>query len=511
MSPTLKSLILTTALFGNASLCAAQVETQQAGQTTMQTPAAETVLRAQDRRLSVDTVRENVALARTAYADIHPGYTRFASEAELTAGWDQIVARAERENGLSLGDFYLELSELLALIRCDHTKAELSADMAAERNTDTLYLPLQWTVVEDRAVVLKAPDGSGLNAGDEILSIDGRSIPELQGALHKYVPVDGYNDHVRDSGLAASSEFMGGAVDHFGALLWDVPDVASLNVRSADGIERIVTLPRTTHSEWRDIAIEKGARNFKDAVSLERVGTRGAVLSVDTFVNYRQPVDLDSIYGPVFEALQKEGRDQLILDLRRNGGGSSDAAAALLSYFVSEPRVQATAEVFATLDHDPYLDYISTWNQDAVNPPRIAFKKLGPKQYRLRNMFSDADDPIKPAKFGFDGELIALTSRSNSSGSTNLLGQLKEVRDVTFIGEMTGGNPTGPTAGTIFFMTLPDSGIRLRIPVIRTVMNVTDMEDGYGLTPDIIASDTIASVREGRDPALEAALARIAG
>ncbi|GLQ22002.1 S41 family peptidase [Algimonas porphyrae] len=511
MSPTFKSLILTTTLLGNASLCAAQLTPQS---TTQSPPAgaAATAIHAehpQERRLSEKIVRENVALARNAYADIHPGYTRFTDVATLDAAWQAILERNQREAGLSVGDFYLEISAVLAQIRCDHTKAELPRDLAKARDTDAAYLPLSWTIVDERALIRSAPEGSPVRAGDEILSIDGRSIDELRTALHPYLPVDGYNDHVRDTEMGASGEFKGGAVDHFGALLWDVPATATLDLESPDGEQWTIQLDRVGFKAWSALNANAGRRNFKDAVSLTRIGDNGAVLRVDTFVNYREPVDVDTIYGPVFEALKSEGRDHLILDLRRNGGGSTEASQGLFSYLISEKRRMKTADIMKTIDHDAYVDYISTWEQRAINPPRFAFRKTDQGEYRLRGMFSDETDRIEPASSRFDGKLTILTSRNNSSGSTNLIATLRAARDVTLIGEKTGGNPAGPTAGTIFFLTLPESNIRLRVPVFRFENNSGPVEDGIGLEPDIAAPDTIDSLREGRDPALEAAIALI--
>lgn len=459
--------------------------------------------------LDINQIRADVTLARNAYKDIHPGYTRFTTQAVLDAAWDGIITQAESSGGMSDKDFYLAISETLALIRCDHTKAELSRAMTKDRQSARAYLPLRWTMVEGRALILDTPKGGVVSAGDEIISLDGRTIAELQTALHRYIPIDGYNDHARDTNMAGSLEFMGGAVDHFGALLWDVPTVAQVEIASADGSHQTVTLDRITFADWKTIATTSSARNFKDAVSLTRIGERGAVLRVDSFVNYRQPVDPDSLYAPVFEALKAEGRDQLILDLRRNGGGSTEASQGLFSYLTPTARKMKLTETFKTLDHDAYVDYIDTWDKRAINPPRIAFRKTKAGEYELRGAFSDGTDKVKPAKAAFKGDLTILTSRDNSSGSTNLISTVRAARDVTLIGEKTGGNPAGPTAGSIFFLTLPESGIKLRVPVIRFANNSGAVEDGVGLAPDVFAPDTVASLRDGRDPALEAALARV--
>lgn len=498
---TLTTTALTAALLCSPVLAVPSPAEQAASIPTITASTAPT--------LNIAQVRADVTLARNAYKDIHPGYTRFTSQATLDAAWDAVIASAEAKGGMSDAELYLAISETLALIRCDHTKAELSMSMVAARNIALAYLPLRWTIIEGRAVILAAPEGSGLNAGDEITQIDGRTIAALQTALHPYIPVDGYNDHVLDTEMTASYEFMGGAIDHFGALLWDVPITAQLEITSADGVGRTVALDRVNHADWKAIAGEDSAANFKDAVSFTRVGDRGAILRIDSFVNYRKPVDPDSLYAPVFEALVAEGRDELVLDLRKNGGGSTDASQGLFAYLTPETRRMKLSETFRTLDHDAYVDYINTWDTRAINPPRIAFRKTEAGEYELRGAFSDATDKIKPADAAFNGNLTILTSRDNSSGSTNLIAAVRAARDVTLIGEQTGGNPAGPTAGSIFFMTLPESGIKLRVPVIRFANNSGNVEDGVGLTPDMRVPDTVESLRAGRDPALGAALARI--
>ena len=150
-----------------------------------------------------------------------------------------------------------------------------------------------------------------------------------------------------------------------------------------------------------------------------------------------------------------EGRDRLILDLRQNGGGSTDANQDLFSYLINKPRCMKLRETFKTLNHDAYTDYISTWETRVINPPRIAFKEIGIGEFELRHILSDATDKINPAKVRFEGDLIVLTSRDNSSGSTNLISALRAARDVKLIGEKTGGNPADPTVGTLLFLTLP--------------------------------------------------------
>ena len=125
--------------------------------------------------LSTDAVRADVAVAREAYERVHPGYDRYTKRAQLDAAWDDIVDDAEAANGMTLGTFYLRLQATLALIRCDHTKVELSPAQVKRRETDPVYLPAVWEVVDGHAFVLAATDAA-LQPRDELLAIDGVAI-----------------------------------------------------------------------------------------------------------------------------------------------------------------------------------------------------------------------------------------------------------------------------------------------------------------------------------------------
>ena len=463
---------------------------------------------AADRLLSAEEIAGDVAIAREVYQRIHPGYERYTDPRVINAAWDRVVSDAA-ESGMTLGDFYLRVSEVLALVRCDHTKAELPKPLADARKVQPLYLPFSWELVEGRALVTKdyrSADGSvSLERGVEIVSIDGRTIDDMVQELDTYIPVDGFTDQVKPIYMAASAEHMGGAVDHFGALLWDPSPVARLQVLRLNGVTEDLEVARINFTQWEQLAEKDTPRDFKNAVYFERIGDSAAYLRVDTFVNYRDPVDPDEIYKPIFKALSEEGRTELILDLRNNGGGSHDAQSTLMAYLIKEKTRIVKDTRAKTLDLDGIRQYLWTWDKDALDPNWLAFRKNNDGSYSLRDWVNDDTDIIKPKRDAFKGKLVALTSLSNSSGSTIFLAKLKGLGRATLVGEETGGSAEGPTAGILFYLTLPSSGIRTRVPALRSYVDIDEFEFGKGVTPDLYAPMTAAALIAGRDPALERA------
>ncbi|MEM6857208.1 MAG: S41 family peptidase [Pseudomonadota bacterium] len=445
-------------------------------------------------------------MAKEAFSRVHPGYTRYATEEDMQRAWAQIQAKAELEQGLSVADLYLELARALTIIRCDHTAAQISSPMRRERKGTPLYLPFRWRMIEDRAIIETVPEGSPLAFGDEILSIDGRPVTEIVEAVTPFIPVDGYTEWSRANEVSQESFFMGGGVDHFAPLLWDVPAIATLMIETRQGARREVQLARTTFSDWQSMG-DPSQRSFRDSVTFERLGTTGAYLRVNSFVNYLDPIKPKKVFDPIFKALKKEGRTRLILDLRKNGGGTDAVQFGLLKNLILEQFRPIKENRAKTLDLDGIRQNLFSWDKSALNPSPIRFSKNPDGTYRLKRLFVSDLRTLKPGKHAFDGDLYVLIGPDNSSGSTNILASLREVGRGVMIGAPTGGSAEGPTAGVLLTLTLPESGLRMTLPFYHVLNNTTKFDHGLGVSPDHKAPMTVAAFRARQDPALAKAKA----
>lgn len=450
-------------------------------------------------KMRPEAALSDVKLARETLERLHPGYRRYTSSEQLDAMWVELEAKSV--DGISDEELYVSLSRILAAIRCDHTKAELSTALKADRDASRVYLPFQFALIQGQMVVIRPGSQTALKRGDQITSIDGIPVSEWITLVEDVVPVDGENDHTKPGVIAYGTEFMGGALDHFVPFLTELQDEVSLSVSRGNRSVKL-TEQRVDYDAYQEIVGERQfGQNFSDAVRFERIGDDGAYLAVDTFINYRQPVDPVGKLGPFFELMQQEGRTKLIVDLRANGGGSDDAQTTLLRFLLTEPLVTYEPALIRTLTiPDGIRANLSTWNESALSPPPEMFVARADDFYA----FKGSDETTQPLPGAFEGELVVLIGTGNSSGSTHLLSQLRKAGRAVFIGERTGGSPTGATAGTIAFLTLPESGIRIRVPLIRT--RVSDprgsLPKRHGLDPDIAVAQRVEDIIAGTDPVL---------
>ncbi|MFK8013836.1 MAG: S41 family peptidase [Gammaproteobacteria bacterium] len=451
-------------------------------------------------------VGTDVRLAQDAFERVHPGYERYTSAASLTTAWQTIIDDADAADGMSVEALYLRLQAVLAMIRCDHTKAELPKAMSQARKTDPVYLPLRYTLVNGRALVLAVAPDLGIAVGDEILAIDGMAMAELIARYAPLIPVDGFTEHAREDELADSREFPGGGIEHFMALAGVAP-TASLLVKQEQGVERTVTVSRIGLTAQRELAAHlDGASDFADSVTLDVQEDGVAILRVDSFINYRNTVDPDELFGPIFRSINAANVRHLIVDLRRNGGGSNDARDSLFAHLITKRASIVRESQIRTLDLSGLREHVSTWEKRALNPSRLWFKKLDDRRYRLRSWMIGIRSTIRPARDAYEGKLTVLTSTGNSSGSAMMIGALQGVGRARLVGERTGGNLAGSTAGTLFFLKLPDSEIVLRLPVLRSVTGYDEDDRGLGIVPDVLVEPTFEDVRAGRDVVLNRAL-----
>lgn len=456
--------------------------------------------------LSAEQVERDIAIAREALETIHPGYARYQSRAHLDGLWTALESAAAQ--GMSVGEFYLQVSHILAEIRCDHTKAEFPDAIAAYRQEAEVHLPFSFRIFANRMYV-DNPGESELLRGEEILSIDGISPAERFAAIRPYMPVDGYTDHVRDNAMTDFGEFMATGFEQFDTLLFPSDRLVELEVGGLDGTVRRETRRRLSYTDY--VARLRGGtryRNFSDddAISVSYPADGVAVLNVETLVNYRTPVEPAAVLDPVFVEIRERGAHTLILDLRRNGGGSTDAQQGLMSYLVSEPHQPVLEVRAATYDLSASAEYISTWDRSALTPDPAWFTAREDGLYTIDPDIIGASTVVQPAANGWTGELAVLTSSANASGAATIIGALKEQGRATLIGEETGGSQEGPTANIIFFLVLPESDITVRVPAQWTIQNVTDPVPGRGFDPDIAAPLTYETWFAGTDPALESAL-----
>ncbi|MEL6363615.1 MAG: S41 family peptidase [Pseudomonadota bacterium] len=456
--------------------------------------------------LTAEEVATDLALMKETLERVHPGYERYASPDEVEAAWDAL--RAATAKGSDQLSFYLEISEFLTAIRCEHTKGELPNDLKGPEREGRYRFPARFQAFGNRLFIDSAPEGSPFQRGDEILSINGVRTKAIVKTLIRHVSYDGYTDYSRRRSLETDGDLFASGFERFFPLVYGYSERFEVRLRRPGDGRKTVSAGAITQAEWNALPwgrLEKKA-DFPDSITVAYPAEGVGYLRVASFVNYRRPVSPAAVLDPVFEEFEQKGVETLIIDLRENGGGSEDAERGLFRRLIREPFQPVSRQYRKTLDFEGLREAVGTWDESAINPQ--------PERWTLAgNGFGyervgDARRPVvEPHPKAFGGDIVVLSSEHNASASTFLLRKLQEQPHVTVLGDRTGGNVGGTTAGVLVFLTLPESGVVVRVPLFRYSAVVEGARDGYGVEPDVFVPETLKAFRAGRDIQLERAVA----
>ena len=449
----------------------------------------------------------DVALLRRAMETIHPGLYRYVPKPQVDAGFARLEAMSRQP--ISTLALHREIARMVASIHCDHSKPELPDAIEAWRKTNPSHLPVRFRLIEGRMIVVSG----ALPGGAEITAINGRPVPQILGAVAPLVAYDGDTDQAIAVKIADDSDLGGSDFDEywpglFGAptgwdIAWKRPGDASTQI-SFDAWARL------------DAPDGKYRNEFYNAITWRMAG-KVARLRIDTFVNYRNPVAATTFFSGFFKAMAAAGTEHLILDLRANGGGSEDVSIALARHLFTAPFTWSKPIRYKAIRVGDLQRHISSWGdpQTLFNPPESAFIRTADGWYDRIPMGTDEtnddDSTIEhqpvAAPMGFSGRLTVLTGPRNGSGATRTIAWLKERRGATLVGEEGGGSAQGPTAGNIFLVTLPHSGIKVRVPNAWNRTNIKQFVPRRGVPVDQLVVPTLADFEAGRDRAVEVARA----
>ncbi|HET9228374.1 MAG TPA: M28 family peptidase, partial [Thermoanaerobaculia bacterium] len=444
------------------------------------------------RTLSPKQAAADAALTRQALEVIHPGLHRYTPKAEMDAAFARLEERVKQP--VSDVELYGEISLLLAKIHCDHTKAELPGALSRYRKENPTHLPFRFRLFDGRMYVASSQSPQ-LARGTEILSINGVPVSDILARIAPAVSYDGSTDFVIPTKLEADSDLMGSDFDQFFPVFFGFSDTLKVEVPG-----RTLDLKPVTFAQWQSLpwpSVPNGAE-FHKTTTWKWIDAKTAYLRIDTFVNYRNPVDPATVYDPIFQALQ--GAGHLVVDLRENGGGSTDASEGLARYLLDKPFAITKSVRLKAIRYGELPKHIETWGdpKEWFEAPEENFDRLPDGWFEEKA----GTAPVSPSPHQFKGRVTMLTGPANGSGSTMLIAKLKDEGRVRLVGMPTGGSAEGPTGGRIFFLKLPESGITVRIPAKRSLTNISNFQPGLGVAPDVEVRPTLADFLAGRDPAL---------
>ncbi|MEL6372091.1 MAG: S41 family peptidase [Pseudomonadota bacterium] len=387
-------------------------------------------------------------------------------------------------------DYHLTLQKFAAYGNVAHARIDYPSEVyQAYRQSGGRAFPIYFRIVDGRAYV--SEDYSGLdaiNAGDEVLSIDGVSMTDWLDRTAQYVAAD--TDYIAHSLL----EFW------FPMYLWvEAGERATfkLRLRSPKGRKRRVEVPALTSEE-----LEANAKETPETFALDNSSRISRML--DDEIAYLRPGPFYNVENPdqlwntsdfvafvdrSFEDFIENSADALIIDLRTNPGGDNSFSDPMIAWIADEPFRFASKFLVRSSDQ------AAASNQARLDANPGAVEGVSGQYARLyevtpRGEVFDFEIPFAQPKTNsrFDGDVFVLINRHSFSNAVNVASIFQDYSWGVIVGEKTSDMAT--TYGAMEQFALPETGIIVGFPKAHIIRpNGNTQVDG--VTPEIVIETPI--------------------
>lgn len=433
---------------------------------------------------------EDIQYAKKYMKKYHPSFNRYSNDTEKDSVLSQLVTALP--DTISFQKARIAIMTYVAQIGCGHTSVLNKTN--SKKIVQPLILPFEVYHIDQRIYVRKYYHAdNALNIGDEILSINGKEMVQILNEMSEIIMHDGFNKtHI--------SYKIEKYFNYYFAMLNSQSKSFTIMIQrngQTPTPRSILAMSDslTTKSSQRYIAGTTSAIFDAGGMSLHHVHdlSSTALLTIKSFSAGSQR----KIRKQVFKYLKDQKIQNLIVDLRGNGGGNMFKGYQLISYFTDN---LITGLNFGRkpgfILFDPAIDF-----KGGTRLTMLSFM-LNPLQYPSKHGWMHLFPFIKKRN-KFDGKVYVLTDGGTFSMASVVAAKLKERCHATIVGEETGGGAAGSAGMANAMITLPNTKIPISFNVYWTPSFIGKSDEGRGVMPQIEIQATIDDILSKKDVVLE--------
>lgn len=453
------------------------------------------------KKLAGDHLREDYQLMREILEKEHPSIYWYSTKQQMDSVFESEYGKIK--DSMSTIAFRNVLARTVDALHCGHTS--VSFPKQYERYITRARLSLfpfgmrLWSDTMVSTYNLYGRRDTILKRGTMIKSINGVSTEQIRNTIFHTITTDGYADNFKN--IRVSNNFPYNYLLNF-----DTAKQYRIGyIDSATGEEKMVTAglyrPPPPDTSRRTVVItppppipKKVIRQMRrEAIRRLRIDTAASIayLDVSSFSGGKQR----KFYRKTFRTLNRMNIKHLVVDVRNNGGGLIGNAISL-SRFMADKKFKIADTVAAAKKFSGFNRYIKFrfWYGLSMIP---ATRRHKDGRYHFgwweRHYY-------KPRSSNhFDGQVYCITGGYSFSATTLFLNAVRGQKNVTLVGEETGGGEYGNSAVFLPEIKLPYSKFRVRLPVFRLVVDKDLPKTGRGIKPDVLVLPTLESIKKLQD------------
>lgn len=424
--------------------------------------------------------------------DTHPNLYAYIPSKEFRKKTDEL--RKLIDKSLTKTEFFKILLRTIALVQQDHTMVFGDAGFGAFLKSGGLAFPFKVKYDSDHIYINENySSNTDITKGSELIAINRVPVSKIIDDFTPYL-------RIRPNG------FKGGTIEYnWMRYLWmeygfDKEFTLSYILPGEDVI-RTNTVEGVSIAHINQKKIKKNNEPFIFNIDKDK---SIAVMKINTF---QFDFDVfDAHLKKSFKSIKENKIENLIIDMRDNGGGNANLVKTLVDYLSSKPYVEvafsqvksskAAKKCYTT--HPIFINAIEQARK--AEGESSSFAKLIDDFFKSKDgtVTSFSKEEIIPSKnkYRFSGQLYVLSSHQTFSAATGFCVTVKDNKLGYIVGEETLDNPTD--YGCIMLFPLPNTKINIQNSIQYTV-RPAGYDDKHGVLPDFRIKESYSDFLNGTD------------
>ena len=362
--------------------------------------------------------------------------------------------------------------------------------------------------------------------GSQIMSIDGEDSESILKKLYKYYPTDGFSINGKKSGIDENfskyyrlqygqREKLSVVFENSGKVFTKIiPTISYKEYYNRFEDRHSRKIDRYSYQPYKDLI------EAKDAYMFDIIDSVG-ILTINSFLigwhkNDPKHKKYLNFLDSTFLLIKEKQIENLIVDIRHNGGGSDPNDMVTYSYFAKRDFLENT-DAWISFQKIPYWKYIRGEVSFFMRPiekyySNKSIKRAFPieKESKFYQSPKDQDKiPRNPNSKSFHGNVYLLIGPRTASAGSLFGAMLASNENTTVIGEETQGGYYGHNGHIPIRYRLPKSKIKFMFSIVNLEQDVTNKENqpfGSGVMPDILVHQSREDFIENKDTILNYAI-----
>ncbi len=433
---------------------------------------------AQKKILSKEEKQQDLAYLNKYLSRWHPTYYNYTNKVLMDAYYQKI---GENDSGQTAFQFKATIRRAISKIGCGHINVEMPRGFIPIDSG--LFLPIDINLIGNRIFVRNYfGKDSLLQIGDEILAINGLKSDSLINNLAELISADGYN--ISHKKYLLEKTLFGYYYQVFGA-----KEQFIIEKRSKSGEQLI----KTIKTPYRSATYYNYFRNPIDSSKIIIKG-KGINLQKVAFDSATLVIDFNSVsgkkqrktYKEIFRYIAENKTQNLIIDLRDNGGGNVFKGHNFLKYLLKKP-------IFGVnLWRIPRPIMLNPINKASIiERTAPLFFTLNPIQYSSQEGWNHFFFFAKKHKYHFDKKLFVITNGMTFSMASIIAARLRDELGATIIGEESGGSEYASRGMASAKIKLPNSKLKVNFNIYQMKYG-KEPDSGHGISPSYKIDYTFA-------------------